>query len=125
MATTFNIPKATLHPPGRTAANPIGPFNVPAGATSFALDVRMSQAAGANNSFDIGVQRSLDGGATWTRFAGGGVTGGATYPDGDGNDFVCSAQFFGGQPFDAMQVQMVVLVTGANLVFAGGDLVVS
>lgn len=123
--TTFNIPKATIRPPGRTASNPIGPFNVPAGATSFVLDVQMSQATGAANSFDIAIQRSLDGGATWTRFAGGGVTGGATYPDGQGNDFVCSAEFFGGQPFDAMQVQMVVLVSGANLAVAGGTLVVT
>lgn len=122
---TFTIPKATLHPPGRTSTNPIGPFNVPAGATSFVLDVQMSQATSAGNSFDVAVQRSLDGGTTWTRFAGGGVAGGATYPDGQGNDFVCSAEFFGGEPFAAMQVQLVVRVNGANLVVAGGTLVVS
>lgn len=118
---TVTIPKATLHPGQRI----IGPANVPAGASDFVLDVQMSQATGVNNSFDIGVERSLDGGTTWTRFAGGGQSGGATYPDADGNDFVCSAQFFGGQPFDAMQVRMVVSVAGANLAVAGGSLVVS
>ena len=122
---TFNIPKATLHPPGRTADNPIGPFSVPAGATSFVLDVQLSQATGANNSFDVGVQRSLDGGVTWTRFAGGAVTGGATFPDTDGNDFDCSSDFFGGQPFATMQVRMTVPVSGANLAVAGGTLVVT
>lgn len=58
-------------------------------------------------------------------FAGGGVVGGATYPDGQGNDFVCSAEFFGGEPFGPMQVQLVVSVNGANLAVAGGTLVVS
>lgn len=122
---TLNIPKATLRPPGRTASNPIGPFNVPAGATSFVLDAQLSQATGANNSYFVSIERSLDGGTTWTRFAGGGDTGGASYPDADGNDFVIAAEFFGGQPFDAMQVRMTVPVSGANLSVAGGSLVVS
>ena len=121
---TFNIPKATLHPPGRTADNPIGPFNVPAGATSFVLDVQLSQATGANNSYFVSIERSLDG-VTWTRFAGGGDSGGATYPDADGNDFVIASDFSGGQPFAAMQVRMTVPVSGANLSVAGGTLVVT
>lgn len=123
MTITKPIPAGTLK--ARARPYTVGPWDVPAGASSFTLDVQMSQATGANNSFDIGVERSLDGGATWTRFAGGGDSGGATYPDGDGNDFVCSAEFFGGQPFDAMQAQIVITVTGANLAVAGGTLVVS
>lgn len=120
---TLTVPAGTLK--ARARPYTVGPKAVPAGMSAFVLTLQLSQAAGANNSFDIGVQRSLDGGTTWTRFAGGGVPGGASYPDGDGKDFVCSAQFFGGVPFTDMQVQIVVIVTGVNLVFAGGDLVVS
>lgn len=123
MAVSLTIPSGTLR--ARQKPYTIGPRDVPAGATSFTLDAQFSQATGDNNSYDIAIERSLDGGATWTRFAGGGDSGGATYPDADGNDFVCSAEFFGGQPFDAMQAQIVITVTGANLVVAGGSLVVS
>lgn len=119
---TISIPKATIHPGQRV----IGPVNVPEKMSSFVLSVPLSQAIDPANSFDIGIERSIDGGATWQRFSGFGVDGGYT----DAAPLGCSAEFFGqdgpDQSFPAMQVQMVITVTGANLVVAsGGSLVVA
>lgn len=126
MAITINIPHATLQPGQRI----VGPANVPALASSFALSVPLSQALGAGNSFDVGIERSTDSGATWQRFSGFGVAGGYT----DAAPLGCSAQFWGASPtgpvtdqsFPAMQVRMVITVVGAALAVAnGGNLVVS
>lgn len=133
MATTVTIPARTLQPGQRT----IGPRAVPAGASSFQLTATASQAVAAGNSVVLDVQESLDGGATWksvvsSPWIGGGNFGGSG--EGDPPALSLGQAFFVGDPNGdyapdtsrpAIEVQLVVTITGAALAVSGGTLTVT
>lgn len=124
MAIMRNIPAGTLA--ARAQPYTVGPYSVPAGMSSFSLSADVSQAMGAGNSFDVGIERSIANGP-WQRFDGFGETGGYASDDPQ----TCADTFWiaGDGPtrygFPSMRVRVVITVTGAPFVVTGGTLVVT
>lgn len=132
---TLNIPAGTLN--AREKPYTVGPRACPAGMHSFNLTATAQQAASDGSSVLIDVQESFDGGTTWkslvsSPWVGGGNFGGSG--EGDPPALSLGTGFFVGDPNGdyapdtsrpAVQVQLVVTITGAALAVSGGTLTVT